>query len=321
MGVHLGPEDVAFRLNLVTLTANYGKLYMDDFSADHISTVEAKEIITTLQAELGGDEFSFYPGVSYRHLMVWKGGRDKLTFTPPHDISGQTIDDYMPQGDGAEILIDLMNSSQMLLNTHPVNDLREKQRKLPANSIWLWGHGRKPQMPTMQEKFNISGGSVISAVDLIKGIGIYAGLDVIEVPGATGYLDTNYRGKADAALDELSHKEFVYLHVEAPDEAGHNGSVEDKITAIESFDQDVVGPVLEGIKKFDDWRVLVLPDHPTPVALRTHTDKPVPFALIGSQDEFVGGRRASAYSEEEAGRTGIVFEKGHLLMAKLLKKV
>ena len=319
MGVHLGPEDVAFRLNLVTLTANYGKLYMDDFSADHISTVEAKEIITTLQAELGGDEFSFYPGVSYRHLMVWKGGRDKLTFTPPHDISGQTIDDYMPQGDGAEILIDLMNSSQMLLNTHPVNDLREKQRKLPANSIWLWGHGRKPQMPTMQEKFNISGGSVISAVDLIKGIGIYAGLDVIEVPGATGYLDTNYRGKADAALDELSHKEFVYLHVEAPDEAGHNGSVEDKITAIESFDQDVVGPVLEGIKKFDNWRVLVLPDHPTPVALRTHTDKPVPFALIGSQDEFVGGRRASAYSEEEAGRTGLVFEKGHLLMAKLLK--
>ena len=321
MGVHLGPEDVAFRLNLVTLTANYGKLYMDDFSADHISTAEAKEIITTLQAELGGDEFSFYPGVSYRHLMVWKGGRDKLTFTPPHDISGQTIDDYMPQGDGAEILIDLMNSSQMLLNTHPVNDLREKQRKLPANSIWLWGHGRKPQMPTMQEKFNISGGSVISAVDLIKGIGIYAGLDVIEVPGATGYLDTNYRGKADAALDELSHKEFVYLHVEAPDEAGHNGSVEDKITAIESFDQDVVGPVLEGIKKFNKWRVLVLPDHPTPVALRTHTDKPVPFALIGSQDEFVGGRRASAYSEEEAGRTGIVFEKGHLLMAKLLKKV
>ena len=320
MGVHLEPDDVAFRLNLVTLTANYGKLYMDDFSADHISTAEAKEIITSLQAELGGDEFNFYPGVSYRHLMVWKGGRDKLTFTPPHDISGQTIDDYLPQGDGAEILIDLMNSSQMLLNTHPVNNLREKQRKLPANSIWLWGHGRKPEMPTMQDKFSISGGSVISAVDLIKGIGIYAGLEVIDVPGATGYLDTNYRGKADAALDELSQKEFVYLHVEAPDEAGHNGSVDDKILAIESFDREVVGPVLEGIKKFADWRVLVLPDHPTPVALRTHTDKPVPFAMIGSKGEFAGGRKASAYSEEEAGRTGIIFEKGHLLMAKLLKK-
>lgn len=319
MGVHLEPEDIAFRLNLVTLTANYGKLYMDDFSAEHISTAEAHEIIATLQAELGSEEFTFYPGVSYRHLMVWRGGRNKLIFTPPHDITGQPIDDYLPQGDGAEILIDLMNSSQMLLNTHPVNDLRENQRKLPANSIWLWGHGRKPQMPTMQEKFGISGGVVISAVDLIKGIGIYAGLDVIDVPGATGYIDTNYRGKADAALDALKEQDFVYLHVEAPDEAGHNGSVEDKLSAIESFDREVVGPVLEGIKKFDAWRVLVLPDHPTPVALRTHTDKPVPFAMIGSQGEFTGGRKASAYSEEEAGRTGIIFKKGHLLMAKLLK--
>ena len=148
MGVELAPEDVAFRLNLVTLTANYGKLYMDDFSAEHISTTEANEIIATLQEELGDDEFNFYPGVSYRHLMVWRGGRDKLTFTPPHDITGQPLDDYMPQGEGAEVLIDLMNSSQMLLNNHPVNALREKQRKLPANSIWLWGHGRKPQMPT-----------------------------------------------------------------------------------------------------------------------------------------------------------------------------
>ncbi len=319
MGVELAPDDVAFRLNLVTLTANYGKLYMQDFSAEHISTDEANEIVATLQAELGGGEFNFYPGVSYRHLMVWQGGRDKLTFTPPHDITGQPIDEFMPQGDGAEILIDLMNSSQMLLNNHPVNDLREKQRKLPANSIWLWGHGRKPQMPTMQEKFGITGGAVISAVDLIKGIGIYAGLDVIEVPGATGYIDTNYRGKADAALAALSRQDFVYLHVEAPDEAGHSGSVEDKLSAIESFDREVVGPVLEGIKKFDNWRVLVLPDHPTPVALRTHTDKPVPFAILGSQGEFAGGRKAAAYSEAEAEKTGIVFKKGHLLMAKLLK--
>ena len=319
MGVELAPDDVAFRLNLVTLTANYGKLYMDDFSAEHISTTEANEIIVTLQEELGDDEFNFYPGVSYRHLMVWRGGRDKLTFTPPHDITGQPLDDYMPQGEGAEVLIDLMNSSQMLLNNHPVNALREKQRKLPANSIWLWGHGRKPQMPTMQEKFGITGGAVISAVDLIKGIGIYAGLDVIDVPGATGYIDTNYRGKADAALSALARQDFVYLHVEAPDEAGHSGSVEDKLAAIESFDREVVGPVLDGIKKFDAWRVLVLPDHPTPVALRTHTDKPVPFAILGSQGEFSGGRKASAYSEEEAEKTGIVFKKGHLLMAKLLK--
>ena len=319
MGVHLEPEDVAFRLNLVTLTANHGKIYMDDFSADHITTEEAKEIIETLQTELGGDDFQFYPGVSYRHLMVWKGGRDKLTFTPPHDISGQPIDEHMPKGDGAEILIDLMTSSQMLLNSHPVNDRREKRRKLPANSIWLWGHGRKPEMPTMQEKFGIKSGSVISAVDLIKGIGIYAGLDVIEVPGATGYIDTNYRGKADAALEALTRQDFVYLHVEAPDEAGHSGSLDDKLTAVESFDREVVGPVLEGLKKFDAWRVLVLPDHPTPVALRTHTDDPVPYALLGSQDEFVGGRKALSYSEEEAAKTGIEFKNAHLLMAKLLK--
>ncbi len=320
MGVHLDPDDIAFRLNLVTLTANYGKLYMEDFSADHITTEEARAIIKTLQAELGSDDFHFYPGVSYRHLMVWKGGRDQLTFTPPHDISGQPIDDYLPKGDGAKILINLMNSAQMLLNTHPVNNLREKARKLPANSIWLWGHGRKPQMPTMQEKFGISSGSVISAVDLIKGIGTYAGLDVIDVPGATGYIDTNYSGKAAAALEALSRQDFVYLHVEAPDEAAHSGNLKDKLTAVESFDREVVGPILEGIKQFDAWRVLVLPDHPTPVALRTHTDDPVPYALLGSQGEFVGGRKASAYSEEEAGKTGIVFEKAYLLMAKLLKR-
>ncbi len=319
MGVHLNPEDVSFRLNLVTLIANYGKIYMDDFSAGHITTEEAREIISTLQAELGGDDFHFYPGVSYRHLMVWRGGRDKLTFTPPHDITGQPIDDYMPKGDGAETLIDLMTSSQMLLNNHPVNNRREKKRQLPANSIWLWGHGRKPEMPTMQEKFGINSGSVISAVDLIKGIGIYAGLDIIEVPGATGYIDTNYGGKASAALETLKDQDFVYLHVEAPDEAAHNGSLEDKLTAIESFDREVVGPVLAGLKQFDAWRLLVLPDHPTPVALRTHTDAPVPYALLGSRGEFVGGRRASAYSESEAAKTGIVFEKAHLLMAKLLK--
>jgi len=251
MGVHLDPDDIAFRLNLVTLTANYGKLYMEDFSADHITTEEAREIIKTLQNELGSDDFHFYPGVSYRHLMVWKGGCDQLTFTPPHDISGQPIDDYLPKGDSAKILINLMNSAQMLLNTHPVNDLREKARKLPANSIWLWGHGRKPQMPTMQEKFGISSGSVISAVDLIKGIGTYAGLDVIDVPGATGYIDTNYSGKAAAALEALSRQDFVYLHVEAPDEAAHSGNLKDKLTAVESFDREVVGPILDGIKQFD----------------------------------------------------------------------
>lgn len=319
MGVELGPDDVAFRLNLVTLTPHYGRLYMGDFSAGHISTAEARELIASLEEELGGGKFRFYPGVSYRHLMVWKGGRDALSFTPPHDISQQAIEGHLPQGEGAEELMQLMNASQLLFHNHPVNVRRADEGKPAANSIWLWGHGRAPRMETLQELFGLSG-AVISAVDLIKGIGIYAGLEVINVPGATGYIDTNYRGKADAALKALETGDFVYLHVEAPDEAAHSGSLEDKLAAIESFDREVVGTVLEGIKRFDAWRVLVLPDHPTPVALKTHTDKPVPFALLGSEGEFAGGRRAASYSEAEAAGSGIVFENGHLLMAKLLKR-
>jgi 2,3-bisphosphoglycerate-independent phosphoglycerate mutase len=319
MGVELAPEDVAFRLNLVTLTANYGKLYMEDFSADHITTEEATELINCLQSELGGDEFHFYPGVSYRHLMVWKNGKDKLKFFPPHDISDQTVEDYMPQGDGAAELIDLMTSSQMLFRHHPVNVQRESNRKLPASSIWLWGHGRAPRMETMQQRFGINGGAVISAVDLIKGIGIYAGLDVINVPGATGYIDTNYRGKAEAALESLKTRDFVYLHVEAPDEAAHSGNLEHKLSAIESFDRDVVGTVLDGLKSFSDYRVVVLPDHPTPVLKKTHTSDPVPFALYGSNGEFKPVKEATCYSEQQAKESGLVFNPGYNLMAELTR--
>jgi len=318
MGVALQPDDVAFRLNFVTLTAHYGKLYMEDFSAGHISTAEGAELIRTLQEELGDEEFQFYPGVSYRHLLVWKGGRDQLQCVPPHDITGQSIEEHLPTGDGAEALMHLTNSAQMLLNNHPVNDRREKEGKLPASSIWLWGQGRAPQMPTMQEKFGISRGAVISAVDLIRGIGIYAGLDVIHVDGATGWIDTNYRGKAEAALAALKTHDFVYLHVEAPDEAAHSGSLEDKITAIEAFDREVVGPVLEGIQRFEAWRVLVLPDHPTPVTLRTHTDKAVPFALLGSSGEFSGAKAVSGYDEVQAARSGLIVAQGHTLMQQLL---
>jgi 2,3-bisphosphoglycerate-independent phosphoglycerate mutase len=318
MGVKLAPEDVAFRLNFVTLTAHYGKLYMEDFSAGHITTAEGAELIATLQAELGGEEFHFYPGVSYRHLLVWKGGRDKMVCVPPHDITDLSIEDHLPKGDGADVLMHLTNSAQMLLSQHPVNTRRENARQLPASSIWLWGQGRAPRMPTMQEKFGIKSGAVISAVDLIRGIGIYAGLEVILVPGATGWIDTNYRGKAQAALDALATHDFVYLHVEAPDEAAHSGSLEDKLTAIEAFDRDVVGPVLEGLQRFDAWRVLLLPDHPTPVALRTHTDKAVPFALYGSGGEFAVKSPASAYNEVEAAKSGLVVAKGHQLMSQLL---
>lgn len=318
MGVDLAPEDVAFRLNLVTLTPHYGKLYMGDFSAGHISTPEARELIEALEEEFGGGEFRFYPGVSYRHLMVWKGGKDRLTFTPPHDLTRQSIEGHLPEGEGADKLIQLMNASQLLLHSHPVNVKRDQEGKSVANSIWLWGHGRAPRMETLSAKYGLSG-AVISAVDLIKGIGIYAGLDVINVPGATGYIDTNFKGKAEAALEALKTRDFVYLHVEAPDEAAHAGNLEDKIQAIESFDELVVGTVLDGLHAFGDFRVLVLPDHPTPVAKMTHTSDPVPFILCGSGNEFPAAGVAEGYNEKAARSTGVTVARGHELMRRLIR--
>jgi 2,3-bisphosphoglycerate-independent phosphoglycerate mutase len=317
MGVELGPEDVAFRLNLVTLGLAGGDMYMQDFSAGHITTDEARELIACLQEELGDDEFQFYPGVSYRHLMVWRGGRDDIKVAPPHDLTGKSIRDHVPRSPETMPLMQITNAAQLLFKCHPVNLRRENAGKLAANSIWLWGQGRRPQMPTLQEKFNLSG-AVISAVDLIKGIGIYAGLDVINVPGATGYLDTNYLGKAEAALEALKTRDFVYLHVEAPDEAAHGGSLTDKIEAIERFDQDVVGTVMAGIGKLGDYRVLLLPDHPTPVAKMTHTKDPVPFVLAGCNGEFVAHRAASEYSESAAQASGVLIKPGHLVMQALI---
>lgn len=316
MGVDLDPNDVAFRLNFVWLEAHYGKLYMGDFSAGHISTPEASLLIETLQKELGGEEFNFYPGVSYRHLMVWKNGKDQLAFTPPHDISTYSIEDHLPQGDGAEVLLDLSNSAQMLLNDHPVNNRRVAENKLPANSVWFWGHGRKPAMETYQKRYGLTG-AVISAVDLIRGIGVNAGLDIIEVPGATGYLDTNYRGKAEYAVAALKHGDFVYVHVEAPDEAGHGGLLEEKIKAIENFDRDVVGTIIENLPEIGDCRILITPDHPTPVEKRTHTSDPVPYVLFDSRYELDSS--ATAYSEAEAKRCGDVVP-GHQLISMLMAK-
>ncbi|MBW2477264.1 MAG: cofactor-independent phosphoglycerate mutase [Deltaproteobacteria bacterium] len=312
MGVELAPSDVAFRLNLVTLGITNGDLFMEDFSAGHISTEEARELITTLQEELGSQEFQFYPGVSYRHLMVWRQGRDNFNFAPPHDLTNQSVRDQMPRDGDAGPLAKITTSAQLLFKNHPVNLRREAAGQKPANSIWLWGQGRRPQMPTLQEKFGLTG-AVISAVDLIKGIGIYAGLDVINVPGATGYLDTNYRGKALAALEALETRDFVYVHVEAPDEAAHGGSLQDKIEAIERFDADVVGTVLNGIDRFGDHRVLLLPDHPTPVKKMTHTKDPVPFVLYGTQAEFPANG-AVEYSELAARRSGVRIDPGYLLM-------
>ena len=317
MGVELGPDDVAFRLNLVTLGLAGGDMYMQDFSAGHITTDEARELIECLQEELGDDEFQFYPGVSYRHLMVWRGGRDNFNTPPPHDLTGQSIQDHVLRSEEAMPLMQITNASQLLFRRHPVNIKRENEGKLAANSIWLWGQGRRPQMPTLQEKYKLSG-AVISAVDLIKGIGIYAGLDVIDVPGATGYLDTNYLGKAEAALEALKTRDFVYLHVEAPDEAGHSGCLADKIEAIERFDKDVVGTVMNGISALGDYRVLLLPDHPTPVVKMTHTKDPVPFVLAGSGNEFTPKNPANEYSESAAQASGLVVDPGHQMMQILV---
>ncbi len=314
MGVELGPNDVAFRLNFVWLEAHYGKLYMGDFSAGHISTPEASLLIETLHKELGGDEFNFYPGVSYRHLMVWRNGKDQLTFTPPHDISTHSIEDHLPQGDGADVLLDLCNSAQMLLNDHPVNNKRVAENKLPANSVWFWGHGRKPVMETYQQRYGLTG-AVISAVDLIRGIGVNAGLDIIEVPGATGYLDTNYRGKAEYAVAALKQGDFVYVHVEAPDEAGHGGLLDEKIKAIESFDREVVGTIIDSLPEIGDCRILITPDHPTPVEKRTHTSDPVPYVLFDSRHDLESV--ATGYTEAEAKRCGEVVP-GHQLLTMLM---
>lgn len=311
MGVELGPHDVAFRMNLVTLTPHNGKIYMEDFSAGHIGSDESHQLIATLQAELGDEQFEFHPGVGYRHLLVWRNGKDTMSATPPHDISGKKVLDYLPKGEGAAELINLMNSSQMVLHNHPINKQREARDDLPATSIWLWGHGKSPVLQPYQEKFGLSG-AVISAVDLMKGIGLCAGLEVINVPGATGYIDTNYKGKAEAALEALQRLDFVYVHVEAPDEASHSGNLQHKIKAIEDFDNLVVGTVLAGAERFDDLRIICCPDHPTPVKKMTHTSDPVPFIVYRSG--LTNGNGAVSYDEVQAKATGLVLPEGSQLM-------
>ncbi len=314
MGVVLGPDDVAFRMNMVTLKPQGSSVYMQDFSAGHISTAEAGELVESLQKELGSAEIEFHAGVGYRHLMVWRGGKDGMRSTPPHDISGKAILASLPSGDGADKLNNIMNHAQMVLQNHPVNIRRKEQGDLPANSVWLWGHGKTPRIENYREKFGLTG-AVISAVDLIKGIGICAGLDIINVEGATGYIDTNYLGKGKAALAALKNHDFVYVHVEAPDEASHAGNMQHKLQAIEDFDRQVVGTVLEGIKKFGDYVILCMPDHPTPVKLMTHTSDPVPFVIY--RGGAVEGNGAASYDEVQAKGTGLLVE-GHTLMRELL---
>ncbi|MDD2365436.1 MAG: cofactor-independent phosphoglycerate mutase [Desulfuromonadaceae bacterium] len=314
MGVKLGPDDVAFRMNLVTLKPQGSSIYMQDFSAGHISTAEAGELVASLQKELGSSEIEFYAGVGYRHLMVWRGGKDSISSTPPHDISGKAILDSLPSGDGSDVLNNIMNHAQMVLHSHPVNVKRKEEGKLQANSIWLWGHGKIPQIEKYYDRFALTG-AVISAVDLIKGIGICAGLDIINVEGATGYIDTNYLGKGEAALAALEDHDFVYVHVEAPDEASHAGSMENKLKAIEDFDRFVVGTILNGISRYEEYAILCLPDHPTPVKFMTHTSDPVPFVIY--RNGGAEGNGADSYSESAGKGTGFVID-GYKLLPMLL---
>ncbi|MDY0212687.1 MAG: cofactor-independent phosphoglycerate mutase [Desulfuromonadaceae bacterium] len=319
MGVELGPEDVAFRLNLVDIVHNYGKLYMFDFTAGHIGSSEARVLIAALQDQLGGDGIEFYPGVSYRHLMVWRNGKDQMVCIPPHDIINQSIEDKLPTGEGADTLIQLMTSAQMILNNHPINLARADAGKSLANSIWLWGQGKAPHIQSYKEKFGIDG-TVVSAVDLIKGIGIYAGLDAVDVPGATGYVDTNYAGKVEAALDALQKKDFVYLHVEAPDEAGHSGDMAEKIQAIELFDEKIVGAMLDRLAKSGPYRMLIMPDHPTPLHSRTHSMDPVPYIMYDSAGAFANSGTNTGYSEKSARAGGVVYQAAYKLIPRLLQQ-
>jgi 2,3-bisphosphoglycerate-independent phosphoglycerate mutase len=318
MGIGLGTNDVAFRLNLVTLDRNY--TVMLDHSADHISSSEAKEIVASIAPMVESLGLQLVAGVSYRNLMVWNNGPDGCVTKAPHDFPGRPIDEQFPSGPGADVLLRIIIKSWKILENHPVNQRRVNRGQGPANSVWPWGQGKPPRIKTLNERFGITG-SVIAAVDLVRGMGDYAGLDAIDVPGATGYLDTNYEGKVNAALAALKEQDFVYLHVEAPDEAGHSGQRDLKIKAIEDFDERVAGPVLEGLKAFDRWRILLMPDHQTPVSTRLHSSEPVPFILIDSdQWKSANDLHAPNYSEKAAMETGIYVDDATRMVKILLEK-
>lgn len=289
IGIDLKDTDVTLRCNLVTLSdeENFEDKSMVDYCAGDISTEEARELINYVEEKLGNDIFKFYSGVAYRHCLVWKNGNPHPgELTPPHDISGRVIKEYIPKGDDTAALYDLMKKSYDLLKDHPVNKARVEKGLRPANSIWLWGEGTKPALDSFFGKFGKKG-SMISAVDLLKGIAICAGMKSVDVEGATGYIDTNFDGKCKAAIDEFKNgADFVYIHVEAPDECGHRGEIENKVKAIELIDEHILKPVTDFLRTFDDFAVLVCPDHPTPLSIRTHTSNPVPYLIYDSKTKL-----------------------------------
>ena len=320
MGIEMQPDETAYRCNVVTLS-DEGEDYDDkiilDHSADEITTPEADELIRALEEKLGNDYRRFYTGVSYRHCLIWKNGDDRYPFMRPHDILGKRIGEYLPKAEnGGEEFYRLMRESFEILNHHPVNEARRARGLKPANSAWLWSPGKKPQLPNFREKWGLNA-AVISAVDLIKGIGLCAGMRSIDVEGATGNVHTNYEGKANAAIEAFREgHDYVYIHVEAPDECGHRAETENKVLSVELIDQKILKPVYEYLLGCgEDFRVMVLPDHPTPIRMRTHTSLPVPFFIYDSACERDG---VESFTEESAAAKKFYVKDGFTLMEQLI---
>jgi len=311
LGIKLALDDWVFRCNLVTFAD--GK--MADHSAGHISTEEASSLIQELQRQIDAEDMSFHTGVSYRHLLVFRGADFDVRTYPPHDHIGTAVEKLLPRGKGADRLIELINQSQQMFADHEVNRVRRDLGENQVSSIWLWGQGKQARLERFRKRFGLTG-VAITAVDLVRGLAKLVGFDLIDVPGATGFVDTNYEGKGSAAITALNHYDLVFVHVEAPDEASHSGNPEMKKEAIEQIDRHIVGPVLSALEQYESWRILVLPDHPTPAGSGAHSPEPVPFAMAGPG---VTGILHLAFGEANAAKSGFRIEKGHELMEYFLK--
>lgn len=318
IGIDMKDSDVSLRTNLVTLSDKgepFADKVIEDYCADDISAEEARQLIEAVQAAFGGGEYDFYTGVSYRHCLIWHGGTTELgNMTPPHDITGKVIGPHLSTAETARPLLEMMEKSFDLLKDHPVNKARVAAGRRPANCIWLWGEGKRPALRPFEALYGIKGG-MVSAVDLLKGIANCAGMEVAEVPGATGYIDTDFEGKAKAALDLLTRNDLVYVHFEAPDECGHRNEPENKVKAIEMIDSRVLPILEEGLEQYEDYKILLLPDHPTPIVTRTHASDPVPYLLYQKSAPKTG---VDTINEETAKATGIYMENGPAMMPHFL---
>ncbi len=322
MGIEMQPDETAYRCNVVTLSdeGDYDSKIMIDHSADEISTEEADALIKSLEEKLGNEYRKFYTGVSYRHCLIWKNGNDKYNFMRPHDILGKPIKEYLPRvDDGGEEFLNLMRDSYDILKDHPINVNRRARGLRPANSAWLWSPGKKPQLPSFAKSWGLKG-AVISAVDLIKGIGLCAEMASIDVEGATGNIHTNFEGKANAAIQAFNDGyDFVYVHVEAPDECGHRAEIDNKVRSIELIDEKILKPVYKFLAECgDDYKIMVLPDHPTPLEIRTHSPEPVPFLAYSSENQVTG---VNTINEFTAASTGLYLPEGHKLIDFMINKI